>query len=110
MRHDARERTIALKWTHYASQSVLEPHAGGYCVRKVRTVRCDVYTTPSFARESTLLVSEISEKYGKCTHHSCHPVDDHHDVEDDDHEVGHRFQPVLGPTDHATVCSALLNS
>ena len=57
----------------------------------VRAVRCPVYIPPSLTREPLL------------------PLRDHN-VEDDDQEAedGHRIQPVLGSTDHATGCPATL--
>ena len=62
--------------------------------------------SPSLPKESLLPASEIflKKKVRKCTHHSCHAVDDHHDVEDDDQEVedGYLTQLVFGSTDHAT--------
>ena len=73
----------------------------------------EVLSPPSLTRESLLPVCAIIEEKKnlkrKCTHHSCHPVDEDHDVEDDSQEVeyGHHIQPVLGSTDHATDCFSL---
>ena len=99
VRQDARERwTIVSKSTHYASQSVLQLHAIKCCVCSARGTVWRLHQP--LTKESNY----------KGAHHSCHPVDDHHDVEDDDQEVedGHHIQPVLGSTDHATDCPALL--
>ena len=48
----------------------------------------------------------------KRAHYSCHPVDDHHVVEDVDHVSGdgHNTLPVFGSTDHATSCSPTARS
>ena len=45
-----------------------------------------------------------------CTHHSCHPVSGHHNVEDDDQEEedGNHIEAGLGSADHARGCRALL--
>ena len=75
----------------------------------VKCARCGVVFTLSVAykRNRCVPANETLEKTSKttnCAHNTCHPVDDRHIVEDEDHEVdhGHRVQPVLGSTDHAT--------
>ena len=66
----------------------LEPHARKYCV-------CCSHL-PSLAWESRFPVSEIlDQKRGRSIHdecHSCHPEDHHHQLEDDDQELGDGHQ------------------
>ena len=70
------------------------------CVCQMRAVRCCVYIFRPLTRESLLPVSAILEQNYHCALYSCHSVDDHQVVDEDDAEGGHHTQPVLGSTVH----------
>ena len=130
MRHDAREwkKTVKMKHSLFTRHVLnlrlnLEPHTVKYCVYNM----CCLHH-PSLTWESLLLVNENLEKkktlcsiapfkeaaivsqrvfkiLENCTHLSCHPVVDHQELEDDDHEAEncHQFiQPEPWSTRHAT--------
>ena len=79
----------------------------------VKCARCGVvYTTPVAYKGiavacERIFIEKQTNNTTKCAHYSCHPVDDHQVVEDDDHdsENGHHIQPVFGSTGSATSCS-----
>ena len=55
---------------------------------------------PPLTRESLLPASAILEQNSQCALYSCHSVDDHQVVEEDDAEGGHHTQPILRSTVH----------
>ena len=95
----------------------LEPAAWFWATRekilRVQSVRGTVHClhSPLLTMESLVACERyLPNKNEKCTHLSCHPVDDHRELEDDDQELEdwHQLiQPELWSTEHATGFSVL---
>ena len=111
MTHDNDEQVFLKVDAPYVAERSWPTREKRLRVQRARgTVWCLHFTYKGMAFACKRNPWHLTISLNTCTQHSAIPVDNHHDVADDDQEVeyGHHVQPEFGSTDHATDCSALL--